>query len=415
MIFDDRDFPFDDSVGAPDFGPITDLRAAFEIRTGAATTAERLAREWPDGVAALWTTDDLAPIVADRNTLPVNTLPKNENSFFLINGRWAFPGGKFNLTTGQALIEKPGGAVVAAQLSSEDAQSFLESGRLADGIETLIREGQLLVRRPWELIGLLPKCLLTDLLTNPLVQQASETDHASLNLPENVTIIGNEALAIHPTAKVYPSVIFDIENGPVLIDAGATIRPGAIIQGPTYIGPHSTVLDQALIKSDTVVGPVCKVAGEVGHTIFQAFANKAHDGHLGDSYVGEWVNFGAGTTNSNLLNTYGEITAKIRPGSYRERTGLMYLGAIVGDHVKCAINTRIMTGTVIGTGAMITTSTPPPSAVEAFSWTTDQKVHLYRWEKFIQVCEVVMARRNVALTESMRTRLHSLHAKAAGE
>ena len=415
MIFDDRDYPFHDSVCTPDFGPITDLRATFEIRTGAATTAERLAREWPDGVAALWVPDDLAPIVADRNTLPVNALPENENSFFLVNGRWSFPAGKFNLTTGQALIEKPGGAVVAAELSFVDAQSFLESGRLSDEIETFIHEGQLLVRRPWEIIGLLSKCLLTDLLTSPLVLQASETDHTSLNLPENVTIIGDEALAVHPTAKVYPSAIFDLQYGPVLIDAGATIRPGTIIHGTTYIGPHSTVLDHSLIKSDTVVGPVCKVAGEIGHTIFQGYANKAHDGHLGDSYVGEWVNFGAGTTNSNLLNTYGEITAEIRPGSHWERTGMMYLGAMVGDHVKCAINTRIMTGTVIGTGAMIATSTPPPSAVEAFSWTTDQKVHLYRWEKFIQMCEIVMARRHVALTDSMRDRLHSLHAKAAGE
>ncbi|MFT3685650.1 MAG: hypothetical protein QM783_12110 [Phycisphaerales bacterium] len=80
--------------------------------------------------------------------------------------------------------------------------------------------------------------------------------------------------------------------------------------GPAYIGSHSTVIERTLVKAHSSIGPWCKVAGEVGGVVFQGFANKAHDGHLGDAFVGEWSNLGAGTTNSNLLNTYGEVTMR---------------------------------------------------------------------------------------------------------
>ena len=98
----------------------------------------------------------------------------------------------------------------------------------------------------------------------------------------------------------------------IVIADHAVIRPGATIIGPAYIGEHATVLERALIKAHTAVGPWCKVSGEVGGSIFQAYSNKGHEGHLGDSYVGEWVNLGAATTNSNLLNTYSEVVAKVK-------------------------------------------------------------------------------------------------------
>ncbi len=344
----------------------------------------------------------------------VNSLPDDELSFLLVNGRWSYPAAKFNLNTGQAVVEKAGGAVIAADLKREDAEEFLSRGVLGDSVERLEYEGRLLIRRPWEVIGLLDKVLLTDLLSHPLVQQAGESGVESRELPEGVIAFGEEALAIDGGARVYPGVTFDLEGGPILIDKGATIRTGAIIRGPVYVGYGSTILERSLIKGNTVVGPVCKVAGEVGGTIFQGYSNKAHAGHLGDSYVGEWVNFGAGTTNSNLLNTYGEVRVQLRPGGERERTGMAYLGAIIGDHVKFGINTKIMTGTVVGTGAMIATTPAPPGSVESFLWLTDKDVNAFLWGKFIQVAETVMGRRGIELTEAMRGRLKVLHEKITG-
>jgi len=412
VIFDDRDFPFTDPRAAPDFGPMADLRAFFELRTGALTTAERLAREWPAGVGALRVPEPLEAIVRERSKVLVNALPDGEDSFFCVNGRWTFPSSRFELGPGQAILEEPGGAVVAAELSRADAESFLTTKALPEHIERLTHDGQLLSRRPWDVLGLLPRALLTDLLAMSMVREAGQAPREEQNVPLGVTIIGDEAVAIDSRARVYPSVVLDVEEGPIAIEAGAVVRPGAIVRGPAYIGKQSTVLEHALVKPNTVVGPVCKIAGEVGATIFQGFSNKAHDGHLGDSYVGEWVNFGAGTTNSNLLNTYGEILVKLRPTARRERTGLMYFGAIVGDHVKFAINTRLMTGSVIGTGSMIATTAPPPATVDAFMWMTDKGAHAYQWSKFIDVAHAVMKRRDVELSDAIFDRLKTLHTKA---
>jgi len=414
VIFDDREFSFASEDDRPDFGPMTDLRGVFEIRTGILNTAERLIREWGEEAVAYFVPEELRGVVAERASCRVNSLPDDELSFLLVNGRWSYPAAKFNLNTGQAVVEKAGGAVIAADLKREDAEEFLSRGVLGDSVERLEYEGRLLIRRPWEVIGLLDKVLLTDLLSHPLIQQAGESGVESRELPEGVIAFGEEALAIDGGARVYPGVTFDLEGGPILIDKGATIRTGAIIRGPVYVGYGSTILERSLIKGNTVVGPVCKVAGEVGGTIFQGYSNKAHAGHLGDSYVGEWVNFGAGTTNSNLLNTYGEVRVQLRPGGERERTGMAYLGAIIGDHVKFGINTKIMTGTVVGTGAMIATTPAPPGSVESFLWLTDKDVNAFLWGKFIQVAETVMGRRGIELTEAMRGRLKVLHEKITG-
>ena len=207
-------------------------------------------------------------------------------------------------------------------------------------------------------------------------------------------VVGDHPVEMHATSTIFPGVVLDATTGPIIIHEHAVLRPGAVVCGPCSIGRGATVIDRALIKPNTVIGPVCKVGGEVGGTIFQGYANKAHDGHLGDSWVGKWANFGAGTTNSNLLNTYGEVTMRVHPDGPRHRTGRVYMGAVVGDHVKLAINTRIMTGTTIGTGAMIASTAPPPATVARFAWITDEGERVYRRDKFLEVMTKVMSRRD---------------------
>ncbi|CAN0594021.1 unnamed protein product, partial [Laminaria digitata] len=187
-------------------------------------------------------------------------------------------------------------------------------------------------------------------------------------------------------------------------EENATIHPGAIITGPAYIGPGSSVLEQANIKPNTAVGPVCKVAGEVGGSVFQGYANKGHAGHLGDSWVGEWANLGADTTNSNLLNTYGEITARPTPGGSMEKTGETFLGVTMGDHAKTAIGTRIMTGAIVGTGTMFAASTALSGTTEPFSWHTDAGVKHYRLGKFVEVSLTVMGRRGIKQSQGYSRR-----------
>ena len=151
----------------------------------------------------------------------------------------------------------------------------------------------------------------------------------------------------------------------------------------------------------------------MGGTIFQGYANKAHEGHLGDSWVAEWVNLGAGTTNSNLLNTYDDVIARGLEGSQRKRTGLTFLGAILGAHVKTAICTRLMTGSVVGCGAMIASTAAPPTTVAPYAWITDSGESLYRFDKFLEVARRVMHRRGARPSDPEIIRLRSIHDAAA--
>lgn len=398
IIFDDRAYP-GCGPAVVDLSPMNDLRASFDIRTGMLTTRERLERQWQPGVAALWTSPELEAVTALATDLPVNILPAGD-SFFCVNGRWVFPAVRFEVRRGQALVESESGHVVAAELSRDDAAAFLKSGELPPPVERLEHEGRFLVRRPWEVLAALPQVLHVDLLAHE-PQDGSQT-------PERAALIGDGPFMIDPTARVMPQAILDAENGPIVIDAFAMVRPGATIIGPAYIGPHSQVLDRAIIKANTSIGPWCKVNGEVGGTIFQGYANKGHDGHLGDSWIGEWVNLGAGTTNSNLLNTYGEVIVRQRVGGSNRRTGMQFLGSIIGDHAKFAIGTRLMTGSIIGTGAMIASTAPPPTCVAPFTWLTDDGSRPYRIDKFIDVARTVMERRRIELTGAMELRLRAL-------
>lgn len=393
---------FDDGLGQ--LGPMTDLRASFEVRTGMYTTAARIAAQRPKTLAGYWAPQRLAAVVAERANAPVNRLP-DVPTLHCINGRWGLPDPMQKLEPGEALVERATGHTISAVLSRKDAEHFLSTGGLPERVHTRHIEQRVLYQYPWDVL----RCII----------QTIPHDILSLRLPdaqipgEVASVVGQHPIEIHATARIYPNVVFDAEHGPIIIHERAKVRPGAILCGPCSIGADSIVLDRALIKANTVIGPWCKVAGEIGGTIFQGFSNKAHDGHLGDSWVGKWVNFGAGTTNSNLLNTYGEVVMRLESDGPRLRTGMQFLGAIIGDHVKFAINTRIMTGSVIGTGAMIATTAPPPTTVSRFAWLTDESPassgRSYRLEKFLEVAQTVMARRHVQVSQAYLNTLRALY------
>lgn len=389
---------FDDAW--PGLGPLTDLRPSFCVRTGALLTVERLAIILKAAAAtnlnAAWVPTDFAPLAREQVRLPVNdwSALAAEKSILVVNGRCVSPPTEVRaLKPSEALTAD--GAIVAALLTQNDAKRFLDTLTLPPAVKTRETDAAML-HHPWDVIRHRDAALDIDL--EALAARKTQP------LPPGVIGISDENIHISPDALVYPSVVLDAEAGRIVIDDGAIVRPGAIIIGPAYVGPGSTVIDRALIKPHTAIGPVCKAAGEVGGCIFQGFSNKAHDGHLGDSWVGEWVNFGAGTTNSNLLNTYAEVIAQTEPNAKRIKTGLTFLGCIVGDHVKFAILTRIMTGSVFGTGSMIAAMNPPTS-VARFEWLTDDRRQPYRFEKFINVAQTAMSRRKVEITRAYEDRL----------
>ncbi len=152
-------------------------------------------------------------------------------------------------------------------------------------------------------------------------------------------------------AKIGEYVLTETQDGPIIIDEGASIGPYTLIRGPVYIGPGCRILEHAAIKDAVSLGHTTKIGGEVEAAVVEPFTNKQHHGFLGHSYLGSWINLGAGTCNSDLKNTYGTVNMEYPAG--KAATGMQFLGCVMGDYSKTAINTGIFTGKVIGVCSMM--------------------------------------------------------------
>lgn len=392
---------FDDQHQDAILAPLTDLRPSFLIRTGAMTTLERLQHHDQLDIVGVQVPPAQAALTREQCTLPVNEPPTDVQSLLFINGRCPLlPFGAIKLDEGEVLIEARSSHIIAARLKPGTLSAILGA---KSATPASVHDAPALMARPWHVRSFRDACISHDL---PIL--AESIRRVGTRLPAPAVVIGDRTVAIHHTADLLPGVVLDAEHGAIVIDEHATIRPGAVLIGPCYVGPHSTALERATIRPGTAIGPWCKVNGEVGGTIFQGFANKAHDGYLGDSYVGEWVNLGAGTTNSNLLNTYAETIARATPDGKNERTGEQFLGAIIGDHVKTAICTRIMTASVLGTGGMFATTAPVSGTTAPFAWATDAGSKPYRAEKFLEVMHAAMGRRKVTPSAPYLARINLL-------
>ncbi|HYF38606.1 MAG TPA: putative sugar nucleotidyl transferase [Gemmatimonadales bacterium] len=219
-------------------------------------------------------------------------------------------------------------------------------------------------------------------------------------VPEGSVVIGDHTQVISLGARVEPGVVFDLRQGAVVMDQGSEVRSGTRLEGPVYIGPGTRVLGGFIRGS--VFGPDCRVHGEVSTSVFLGYANKSHDGFVGHSVVGHWVNLGAGTTTSNLKNTYGPVRLEV--DGHRIETGRLNLGSLIGDHAKTAIGTLLATGTVISAGANVFGPVAPPKYVPPFAWGCSGSERMSE-DGFLKVAERVMGRRNVEFSPGRRESL----------
>ena len=228
---------------------------------------------------------------------------------------------------------------------------------------------------------------------------------------ENCAIVRPENLLVHPDTRIDPGVVLDCTHGEIIIEEGAHIMPHATIIGPVVIGKNSIVRIGAKIYEGTSIGPVSKVGGEIENSIIQGYSNKQHDGYLGHSFLGEWVNLGAGTNTSDLKNDYSPVRVTIEDETFD--TGSMFVGLAMGDHSKSAIGTQFNTGTAVGVSCNVFSSGFPAKWVSSFSWCGPEGTVPYRFEKAIAVARAVMARRRVELTPEDEELLKNLNARPA--
>lgn len=307
-----------------------------------------------------------------------------------------------------------GGRVAAVRIRSElKADVFRDGSRALEDLfastgqmptETSSIAGRWL-NEVWDLIGSLVEQLASDI---PRLAEAWQLDRLTPGHSPVPVLLGEHPVFVEAGAIVEPLAVFDVTAGPVLVRRGATVQAFTRVVGPCYIGIGSTLAMDRVAAS--AIGDVCRVHGELSTSILIGHANKGHDGFVGHSILGRWVNLGAGTITSNLKNTYGPVSLWT-PDGVRD-TGLQFLGTFFGDHAKAGIGLRISTACVIGAGAGVFDGMPPKT-VPPFSWGPKPPYTTFSVDKFLDTASRMMARRQVTLEASSVAWWKSIHAMAS--
>ncbi|MEQ8523624.1 putative sugar nucleotidyl transferase [Gracilimonas sp.] len=296
------------------------------------------------------------------------------------------------LKVGQRLVFK--NVSVVAKVSHENSGKLFNENIFSEqGLEKIELDKAIHIEHLWDLLSLNSYEIEKDIQLMGLKAVSERTNYTldSVHHPSN-TFIGEDVM-------IEPGCIFIAKDGPVVIQDGATIEAGSILRGPVVVGEGATVKMAARIYGGTTIGPVCKVGGEVSGCIFHSYSNKAHDGFAGNSIFGQWVNLGANTITSNLKNDYKNIEVTDWTSKEQIQTGKQFLGTVMADHSKTAINTMLNTGTICGVSSNVFIDELSPKVIDSFTWLGPRGPAIYRFEKAIEVMQAMMKRRDVELTD----------------
>ena len=392
--------------------PLTLTRAAFDLRVGAVTLLGGLrhAFEALAGPLALHPRPRVAAVTAQEHPdALVGALPGEGGGLF-VNGRWLVREGDLldavrdGVGTDRPRAWALGDDLVAAWHPAPPADALARPLRGLFGAAEAA-EGAVLVRHLWDLLADLDARIAYDVARLGGLGQHEGRVHASAILAHP------ESIHVGVGAVVRPGAVLNAEAGPIHVGPEAVVEEGAVVRGPAYLGPKAVVKAAGRVEA-SAVGTWSKVGGEVHESVVHSLSNKAHDGYLGNSYLGRWCNLGADTNTSNLKNDYGEVTVYDAGAGDFVGTGSQFVGLFMGDHSKCSINTMFNTGTVVGVFCNLFGSGFPPRHVPSFSWGGAEGLAPYRIEKALRVAEAVMARRGVPLTEADRALLAAIAEEA---
>lgn len=379
-----------------DLFPLALTRPVYELRCGVTSLREKIVRQYPEAKLCLHCRDYLEGVVEEENPgLDVNRVTADGCLF--INGRVLAGSGLSRLVPilGEDCLYLKGDTVVAARVSGpalEELKANLSQPLTRDRLRIEKAEAidMELIRYPWDLMHRNSDWIRADF------EVLVGTGSVSGRVYNGVTVVDDPRVYIGEGSRIKPGAVLDAEEGPIYIGQGVTVYPNATIEGPAFIGDGSTIKAGAKISGGTSIGEACKIGGEVEESIIHGYSNKQHDGFLGHSYLGMWINLGAGTNNSDLKNNYGNVRVYVN-GELVD-TGSLFVGLMMGDHSKSGINTMFNTGAVVGACCNVFGAGYPPKFIPSFCWGGSEGLRKHDLQKAIQTARTVMARRQVELT-----------------
>lgn len=394
---------FEDKL-APNFHPLSLTRPVYALRCGPSLLYEKILKTFPSARIAFFMRNYLskafsAKIPRRQRPLSINDLNvlETEEDTLVLNGRWIFDSRLLHV--GEEVIAVKDDSIVYAYLKRRTVSKFLEkSGSLLEFLEYVKSElsplrlnDARLIAYPWDLIESNSREI------NSEFEEFKRGKVKNLSKLDGVYHVGEkDRILIAESAKIYPCVVLDSSEGPIIIDEEAKIMPGSFIKGPCYIGKKTWIIGGKIEGS--TIGPVCRVGGEVDESIIHGFSNKYHEGFLGHSYVGEWVNLGALSTTSDLKNNYTSVEVPI--GGKLIDSGKLKIGAFIGDHTKTGIGSLFTTGAVVGVMCnLVTAGAPYPKYVPSFTWYVKGRASEGPGlEAMLKTARIAMDRRGVELT-----------------
>jgi UDP-N-acetylglucosamine diphosphorylase/glucosamine-1-phosphate N-acetyltransferase len=390
---------FEDS-GVNQLEPLTLTRPVFDLLCGRTSLARKQVNHVAAQEIGVLVRPYLAAVVKEsRPSWFVNDYSwLHAAPTMLINGRW-LPPSQFHGNPNQPHLGMLEDEIAYAVLNPPELRCCV-SHSLDDCLETWFNllpkfpAGGQWIRYSWDLVEFNPQQLIQDFNRYPLAGDLFAP-------PENFTVVGPRAnLVVARSANIDPYVVFDTTQGPIVVADNATITAFSRIEGPCYIGKNTQV-QGAKIRCGTTLGEQCRIGGEVEASIIQGHSNKYHEGFLGHSYLGEWVNLGAGTHNSDLRNDYGEVSVVVL--NQLINSGLKKVGCFIGDHSKTGLGTLINTGSNIGAFCnLLPAGRFAPKYMPSFvNWWKGSLEENFAMNSILATTATVMNRRGCSLTDAL--------------
>jgi len=406
------------------FNPLTHIRPVYFLRPGIKFLYEKIADCFSDHNPSLHCRPELREVASELSDLPVNNYDIGEGpETVFVNGRVIDP------WTILEILDDHEGSVCLR--SGEDIAALRISGDIPEQDLNLIRnvgtgefirqiaknyeniDGDFkLYTYLWDLVNDIGRSIRNDIdyMKNNkegIFRQAKRAEVFENRYP-GAHFIGYDDIYLSNDVRIAPTAVLDASHGPIYIDERVEIQPHTYLIGPAYIG-RETLLVGGKIDGCSI-GPVCRAGGEVEETIIQGYTNKYHAGFLGHAYVGEWVNLGAMTTNSDLKNDYSTI--KVSLNGRNIDTGSIKVGSFIGDFTKTAIGTLLNTGINIGINCnLVGKGIITDKEISNFTWILGENKHPYKLGKAMEVIARSMERRKMVLTEPLKQLLTELHSR----